>query len=594
MPAKCGLFIGDSMDRQIVYPGQILPETSLLQMAKDAMIGLAKLSATVTGTSTMASGFAVTPTGPASLQVVCAPGEIYSLTSIDALAFSSLPADTTHSIMKQGILLDGVTLSCPAPGTSGQSINYLVQVTYQDSDSTPVLLPYYNSANPALPYSGMGNNGLTQNTARKGIAVVSVKAGASAVTGSQVTPAPDVGYVGLYVVTVAFGQTTITSGSIAQYSGAPLLPSGFIQALQSGSPVSANDIGTANVYAANFTPAITVLTDKMMLRLKAANANTAASTFTPAPGVIAAAPIVGGAHAALQGGEIVQNGEVWLQYNTSVGAGSWIIIASSGGAMQVAPATKSAHAMQLSQMAAITGGMKNARMSIPTPAGGPTFTADEIVVSTALGGLSYRLSNFSKLINGGATGAGGMDVGTAPASGYVAIYAIYNPNAPLSGSNPALLGVNATAAAQPEVYGGANMPAGYTASALVSVWPTTPGTAFAAGYQADRTISFGGKSVLSGGTAVTATATSIASAVPRNAKTCAGYAINNAANGVIQIGADANYSGGGLVGVGNVSPATAPIWGWFATPIITPQTIYYAATQAASQNGVIWLSSYTF
>lgn len=213
------------MDRQIVYPGQILPETSLLQMAKDSMIGLAKLSAAVLGTSTLANGFAVTPTGPASLQVVCAPGEIYSLTSIDALAFSTLPADTTHSIMKQGILLDGVTLSCPAPGTTGQSINYLVQVTYQDSDSTPVLLPYYNSANPALPYSGMGNNGLTQNTNRKGIAVVAVKAGASAVTGSQVTPAPDAGYVGLYVVTVAFGQTTITAGNITNASNAPLINS---------------------------------------------------------------------------------------------------------------------------------------------------------------------------------------------------------------------------------------------------------------------------------------------------------------------------------------------------------------------------------
>ncbi|UZJ58543.1 hypothetical protein OKW98_18370 [Pseudomonas sp. KU26590] len=213
------------MDRQIVYPGQILPETSLLQMTKDSMIGMAKLASALLGTSTYASGFAVTPTGPASLQVVYAPGEIYSLSSIDSLAFSTLPADTTHSILKQGILLDGGTLSCPAPGTSGQSINYLVQATYQDSDAVPVLLPYYNSANPAMPYSGLGNNGLTQNTVRKGIAVVNVKAGASAATSSQTTPAPDAGYVGLYVVTVAFGQTTITTSSIAVAAGAPIINS---------------------------------------------------------------------------------------------------------------------------------------------------------------------------------------------------------------------------------------------------------------------------------------------------------------------------------------------------------------------------------
>jgi hypothetical protein len=211
------------MDRQIVYPGQILPETSLLQMTKDCMIGTAKLASALLGTNTYATGFAVSPTGPASLQVVYAPGEIYSLSTIDALAFSTLPADTTHSILKQGILLDGGTLSCPAPGTTGQSINYLVQVTYQDVDATPVLLPYYNSANPALPYSGQGNNGLTQNTVRKGGAVITVKAGASASTGSQVTPSPDVGYIGLWVVTVAFGQTTITAGNIIQAPSAPLI-----------------------------------------------------------------------------------------------------------------------------------------------------------------------------------------------------------------------------------------------------------------------------------------------------------------------------------------------------------------------------------
>ena len=344
MPALCGLFIGDSMDRQIVYPGQILPETSLLQMTKDAMIGSAKLAAAVLGTSTVANGFAVTPTGPASLQVVCAPGEIYSLTSIDALAFSTLPADTTHSIMKQGILLDAVTLTCAAPGTTGQSINYLVQATYQDVDSTPVLLPYYNSANPSLPYSGMGNNGLTQNTARKGAAVVAVKAGASAATGSQTTPAPDAGYVGLYVVTVAYGQTTITSTSIAQYSAAPLLPSGILQSMQNGNTSFAIDIGTANTYVCNFTPAITTRSEGQPLRFKVKTANNGACTINDGLGVVS---LVGGAHSALQGGELVANGDAWVQWNTSVGGGSYILLFCTGAAEQVATATQSMHAVNL-------------------------------------------------------------------------------------------------------------------------------------------------------------------------------------------------------------------------------------------------------
>jgi hypothetical protein len=151
------------------------------------------------------------------------------------------------------------------------------------------------------------------------------------------------------VVTVAFGQTTITSASISQYSGAPMLPSSLLQSVQTAATTGGTDIGTANAYAANFTPAITALTDKMVLCIKAANANTAASTFTPAPGVIAASPIVGCAHSALQGGEIVPTGDVWLQWNSSIGAGSWILIDSTGGGMQVAAATKSQHAMQLGQ-----------------------------------------------------------------------------------------------------------------------------------------------------------------------------------------------------------------------------------------------------
>lgn len=367
-----GLFYGAPMDRQIVYPSQILPETALLQMAKDAMIGSAKLAAAMLGTNTIANGFAVTPTGPASLQIVVAPGEIYSLANIDSLAFSTLPADTTHSILKQGIMLDGVTLSCPAPTTTGQSINYLVQVTYQDQDSTPVLLPYYNSANPALPYSGMGNNGATQNTSRKGVAIMQVKAGASAATGSQVTPAPDSGYVGLFVATVAYGQTTITSGNIAQYAGAPLLPSGVLQSIQGGNTTYALDIGTVNACAATFFPAITSLVDGLTLRFKAANSNTGAATFSP--NGISASPIVGGNHSALQGGEIAATGDVWVQWNSSVGAGSWVLVESSGGGLQVASATKSQHATNASQAQAqgvtafSSGGVSTALTLTPVPA----------------------------------------------------------------------------------------------------------------------------------------------------------------------------------------------------------------------------------
>ncbi|WP_369952205.1 phage tail protein [Ralstonia syzygii] len=217
------------MDRKMIYPGQIPLETDLLDTNRFALIGLGKLAAAVLGTSTLVNGLACTPTAPASMQVQVAPGEIYSLQNLDGTAYSSLAADTTHQILKQGLMMDAATLSCPAPATSGQSINYLVQATYQDTDTNTVVLPYYNASNPTQAYTGPNNSGTAQNTVRKGVCTVSVKAGIAATTGTQVTPAVDSGYTALYVVTVAYGQTTIVAGNISTVGGAPILSETLLQ-----------------------------------------------------------------------------------------------------------------------------------------------------------------------------------------------------------------------------------------------------------------------------------------------------------------------------------------------------------------------------
>lgn len=56
----------------------------------------------------------------------------------------------------------------------------------------------------------------------------------------------------------------------------------------------------------------------------------------------------------------------------------------------------------------------------------------------------------------------------------------------------ALLAANATSATMPEVYGGANMPSGYTASALISVVPTNSSGQIVALSQNSRTIYYKG------------------------------------------------------------------------------------------------------
>ncbi|WP_200893988.1 hypothetical protein [Xanthomonas sp. MUS 060] len=213
------------MDRKMIYPGQIPLETDVLDTNRFAMIGLGKLAAAALGTSTLVNGLACTPTAPTSMQVQVAPGEIYSLQNLDSTAYSSLSADTTHQFLKQGLLMDALTLSCPAPATSGQSINYLVQAAYQDVDTNAVVLPYYNASNPPQAYAGPNNSGTSQNTVRKGVCAVSLKIGIAATTGTQLTPAADAGCTALFVVTVAYGQTAITAANISTASGAPFVNS---------------------------------------------------------------------------------------------------------------------------------------------------------------------------------------------------------------------------------------------------------------------------------------------------------------------------------------------------------------------------------
>ncbi|MES9412734.1 hypothetical protein ABEQ88_12390, partial [Cutibacterium acnes] len=170
---------------------------------------------------------------PASMQVSVTPGEIYMLAALEGTIYGTLAADTTHQIVKQGISLDASLLTLTAPSVAGQSINYLIQATFQETDisvdptsgTSPVVLQFYNDSNPTVPYSGPNNSGATSNTFRQGSVVLSAKAGISATTGSQVTPSPDSGYVGIAVVTVANGQTTITSGNITAYTSAPSINS---------------------------------------------------------------------------------------------------------------------------------------------------------------------------------------------------------------------------------------------------------------------------------------------------------------------------------------------------------------------------------
>lgn len=339
--------MGTEMDRQIVYPGSIPLETDLLNTNKYAMMGMAKLAAAMMGSNTYLHGLACTPSSPASMVVNIAKGQIYSLQNVDGTAYSSLPADTTNTILKQGAILTPTTFTLAAPVTVGQSINYLIQVTYSDIDSGATVLPYYNAANPSVAYSGPNNSGTAQNTVRSGICAVSLKSGVAATTGTQTTPAADTGYTAAWVITVPQGATTITAANIAVAANAPFLPAaGVFSAIQQGTMTYAIDTGAANAYVASYLPNLPALTDGMRLTFKARAANTGNSTL--AVNGSAAFPLYSNAHQALQGGEIIANGLIEAEWNSSLSA--WVMCGNSGGALPVSAASQSNHAVNLGEL----------------------------------------------------------------------------------------------------------------------------------------------------------------------------------------------------------------------------------------------------
>ncbi|MCA7083379.1 hypothetical protein K7G19_07170 [Cupriavidus sp. DB3] len=245
----------------------------------------------------------------------------------------------------------------------------------------------------------------------------------------------------------------------------------------------------------------------------------------------------------------------------------------------------------------VVGSMRNGRMSVAAASSTATFTADEIIVETALGGLTYRLPSFSKTINLATTGAGGMDTGTAPANGYVALYAIYNPTTGAS----ALLARNATSSAQPEVYGGANMPAGYTASALVSVWPTNASGQLVIGIQDGREIALAPVTVIASDTtasSMTPTNISVASVVPRNAKHVSGsISITGSAIGDYHLDLySTTYGAGQRRFSWNSGAAGGQLQNFYGLLMGSAQNIVYAAfvTSGSTLSYQIIISSYGF
>ncbi|CAB3779428.1 hypothetical protein LMG28688_00839 [Paraburkholderia caffeinitolerans] len=238
---------------------------------------------------------------------------------------------------------------------------------------------------------------------------------------------------------------------------------------QSGSSNYAADFGVANAYAATYSPTVSSPSDGMARTFKVKTTNTGASTFI-LDGSGTSYPIYGLNGAALQGGELTANGIAVIRFNSSLSSsGAWVLYHCGASPMQVAPATQSQHAVQLAQaqsMGALVGG-QGITAYLSTAGTSVQFAIQQVLMASSIGGARQIIGGVSPTLNIATVGANGMDTGSAPVSGALAVYAIYNP----ATQTTATLAQSVGSAPSP-VYSGANMPAGYVDSALISILST--------------------------------------------------------------------------------------------------------------------------
>lgn len=229
----------------------------------------------------------------------------------------------------------------------------------------------------------------------------------------------------------------------------------------------------------------------------------------------------------------------------------------------------------ITPVSSVIGSASNMAMLNSTAGTSVTFSADEVVVGAALGGVTIKLGSFNQTLNVSTTGIGGMDTGAAPASGFIAVYAAYN------GTTQGIFAYDCTSAAPPVLYANGYPPSGYTDTCLIAILPTNGSRQIIPCAQSNRRVQFARIAFLSSaGAAPSYTPTSIGvvggnAIVPPGAKTFSGKldaeASGAATNLFLNIAG--NSSGFGEQGVLGTNSG---ITGSFSdVEIITSQTAYY-------------------
>ncbi len=225
------------MTRRIYYANMLANSLFQMQDQVESMIELSQVIQSVLGDGIVDSptnnlplftGFAATPTDPASLSVNVAGGAVYSWEDVDDIAFGSAPsqiAPNSNQIAKLAYSFTPTVLTFVPPVTPGNSRNDLICIGFVEADGSNQSIPFWGGVTNItvgtqiipVPNPPVFQN---ENMQRIDSPTVTVQSGTPAATGTQTTPTPPAGTAGSYVVTTTQGQTTIISGNITAYQNA--------------------------------------------------------------------------------------------------------------------------------------------------------------------------------------------------------------------------------------------------------------------------------------------------------------------------------------------------------------------------------------
>jgi hypothetical protein len=308
-------------------------------------------------------------------------------------------------------------------------------------------------------------------------------------------------------------------------------------------------------------------------------------------------------------------------YSSGSISGQEAVIGSPGGGNEGAGTINVATGYYLSGILfypnAVIGLNQSVSMSQSSPISSATIkVSGQLFVANGLsaGAATTLLTAYSQTVNVSTTGAGGMDTGSPPNNGFLAIYAIYAP----SSSTASILACNNATCLGSRVYPGSSMPAGgYSQSALIAIVPTDSVGDIAAGgiYSPGGVRKFDYKScpVMFSGTTGSATATkqSLSTGstglpgVPPSALSAELIMYNAVGSGVISYTVASDAAGTGswnesssLSGSSSlvntcISLLSGNAWNTTEIPLFTSQTVWWSDQQTKA-NSAMFVRSYTY